>query len=128
MGEFNGLRDLFGTSGTEAQSILPSMQPTPQNSNVNEFDPNVCGEDKTFGFAVNAGEFSDPELTKTCGASTKEPCGDSGHHLRFWPLKDATGAVVANTYLLGMDSNNVNFDYNDDVYLITNIAPIPLTP
>jgi malectin (di-glucose binding ER protein) len=45
--------------------------------------------------------------------------------MRFWTLKDRTGAVVPNTYLMSIDYNGINYDYNDNVYLISNIRPQP---
>jgi hypothetical protein len=43
--------------------------------------------------------------------------------MRFWTVKDRTGAVVPNTYLMGMDYTGINYDYNDNVYLISNVQP-----
>jgi hypothetical protein len=43
--------------------------------------------------------------------------------VRFFPLKNADGQIVADTYLMVMDYNGVNYDYNDNMFLITNIRP-----
>ncbi|AFZ68255.1 hypothetical protein [Deinococcus peraridilitoris] len=43
--------------------------------------------------------------------------------VRFWPLRDRDNKVVPDTYLVGMDAYCDNYDYNDNVYLITNIKP-----
>jgi len=64
--------------------------------------------------------------------------------LRFWPLKDRSGQTVPNTYIAAQDNvfrgcgepiqeppegeepepgTEANCDYNDNVYLITNIEP-----
>src|SRR5205085_1197309 len=38
--------------------------------------------------------------------------------------KDRNGKVVPNTYLMSMDYSGINYDYNDNVYLITNLKPV----
>jgi hypothetical protein len=43
--------------------------------------------------------------------------------MRFWKVKDRSGAVVPNTYFMGMDYAGINYDYNDNVYLISNVQP-----
>jgi len=48
------------------------------------------------------------------------PCG---HHVRFWPVRDRQGALMPDTYLMSMDYSGINYDYNDNVYLISNITP-----
>ena len=54
-----------------------------------------------------------------------DPLVVCGHHVRFWPLKDRSGNVVPNAYLLAMDysGNTINYDYNDNLYLVTNVKP-----
>ena len=46
-----------------------------------------------------------------------------GHHLRIWPARNRSGAIIANTYLVSMDYSGINYDYNDNVYLVSNIKP-----
>ena len=50
--------------------------------------------------------------------------------MRFFPVRTAAGVVVPNTYVVVMDypSNDQNFDFNDNVYLISNIRPAALPP
>ncbi len=46
--------------------------------------------------------------------------------VRFWVARDRSGAIIPNTYIVGGDivgSNATNYDYQDNVYLITNIKP-----
>ncbi|MDB5328572.1 MAG: hypothetical protein JWM57_4141 [Phycisphaerales bacterium] len=77
----------------------------------------------TFGFviehsATNPGEYSDDSLnTSTIG----------GRFLRFFPAKDANGIPIPNTYIVLHDYNRpgiTNSDFNDNVYLISNIIPV----
>ena len=57
-----------------------------------------------------------------------------GHRVRFWPVKDASGAVVPNTWLVSIDMHLAaspgvaffsNYDYNDETYLVQNMMPAP---
>ena len=50
------------------------------------------------------------------------------HAVRFFALRDRQGNLVPNTYLVGQDigdflSTAANWDYQDNVYLVTNIRP-----
>jgi hypothetical protein len=73
-----------------------------------------------FGFEVlNPNTYSDDTLNVNDDAS--------GHLIRFYPVRDASGNLVPNTYLLAVDyptGADENFDFNDNVYLITNIRPV----
>lgn len=68
-----------------------------------------------------AGYSSDP----------KKGLGRGNLGVRFWPLRDAAGNRVANTYLIAHDNvqkgcgttSRANCDYNDDLYLIKNVTP-----
>ena len=46
-----------------------------------------------------------------------------GHHIRVYPLKDADGHVVPNTYLVADDLGAVNLDFQDIDLIITNVTP-----
>jgi len=57
-----------------------------------------------------------------------------GHRVRFWPVKDASGAVVPNTWLVSIDMHQSaapgvpffsNYDYNDETYVVQNMMPAP---
>jgi hypothetical protein len=57
-------------------------------------------------------------------SSPREPSdGSAGHHMRFYPAKDAAGNLLPNQWLMAMDYNGINYDYNDNVYLIQNVRP-----
>ncbi|WP_370617222.1 choice-of-anchor D domain-containing protein [Mumia sp. Pv 4-285] len=116
------LGNLFGMGGQYAQSLLP------RNSNnvgaapaAGSFTPGT-----SFGFAVD-GEHGDRtknneqvDIENGCVA----PCGQ---HVRLWPVKDRTGALVPGTYVLSMDYAGINYDYQDNVYLVSNIRPEVIT-
>jgi hypothetical protein len=104
---------LFTSAGVDAQTFFPRETDlkTPAGGN---FTP---GANATFGFRVD-NEWSDD--TKNV---QEHPGGGWGHHMRFFPLRDENGNLVPNTYLMVMDYNGINYDYNDNAYLITNIKP-----
>jgi hypothetical protein len=43
--------------------------------------------------------------------------------VRFFPVRDRSGAFVANQWIMVIDYQSINFDYQDNVYLISNIRP-----
>ncbi|UYM04017.1 choice-of-anchor D domain-containing protein [Solicola gregarius] len=78
-----------------------------------------------FGFAVD-GESSDDTKNNQSADEANGCPGPCGHHVRIFPVKDREGDVVPNSYLLTMDYSGINYDYNDNVYLIENITPTKL--
>ncbi|WP_036196277.1 malectin domain-containing carbohydrate-binding protein [Nocardioides aequoreus] len=105
--------------GEDGQSILPRKNDANRTVGQSTFTPAGA-----FGLKIDP-EWSDPvrndrQLDVTNGCPSVEQCG---HHLRVWPAKDRSGAVIANTYLVAMDYAGINYDYNDNVYLVSNIKP-----
>jgi hypothetical protein len=43
--------------------------------------------------------------------------------MRFWPARDRAGARIADSWIVSMDYSGINYDYNDNVYLISNMKP-----
>ena len=101
---------LFTSLGADGQTVLPRMS-TSGTLAAGQFKPGG-----TFGIKVDS-ENSDDTKNK------QEQSGAFGHHLRFYPVRDRNGKYIPNTYLLAMDYNSINFDYQDNVYLISNIRP-----
>jgi hypothetical protein len=71
----------------------------------------------TFGFRID-NEYSD---------DSKNTANNSGggHHIRFYPIRNSAGQIVPNTYLMCLDYSNIpqNFDFQDNVYIVSNIKP-----
>ena len=105
---------LFASAGIDAQSIFPRKDGDLTQMAAANFTPGSGA----FGFRVDGNEWSDD--TKNM---QEQPGGGFGHHLRFFPLKNSKGQFVGDTYLLVMDFAGINYDYNDNTYLITNIRP-----
>jgi hypothetical protein len=113
----SALNTLFSSAATDAQTLLPHLYNGGTNPAAGSFSP--AG---TFGLRVD-GEISDPTLNNATPDKNAGCPGPCGHHMRFWALKDRTGAVVPNTYLMSIDYQGINYDYNDNVYLISNMQP-----
>ncbi len=107
----NGPRNtLFFSESQDAQSMYPRI--------AGRSDPAFAAfsTDSIFGFRVD-GEFSDNTI------NIKESNDIDGHHMRFYPLRDAAGQFVPDTFLMSMDYRSINFDYNDNVFIVNNIRP-----
>jgi len=118
-GSPTALTTIFSSAGTDAQTVLPHLFNGGSSPAAGSFSP--AG---TFGLRVDS-EISDPTLNITTPDVSAGCPGPCGHHVRFWTLKDRTGAVVPDTYLMAMDYSGINYDYNDNVYLISNAHPAP---
>ncbi|CAM3912733.1 NPCBM/NEW2 domain-containing protein [Deinococcus frigens] len=108
-------------AGIDAQSVLPRKNGT----NSNELATATFAPASTFGFRVDS-ENSDPTLnnqTKDRSNGCVDPCGQ---HVRFFKARDQGGQIMPDTYLLIMDYAGINYDYNDNIYLISNIKPAPI--
>lgn len=107
-----------------AQSILPPRSGSTAPATPSSFSPGAG----TFGFKID-GEWSDDTRNNQSADQANGCAAPCGHHVRFFPVKDRTGATVAGQYLMTMDYSGINYDYNDNVYLISNIKPeVPAAP
>lgn len=121
-------RYILGGAKEDIQRLLPRRYEDPSQQATGSFDPGT----QQFGFHIEL-EFSDPTLAE------QEPWCISagrlcGHRMRFWPMKDETGATVANAWIVSVDMHQsaspgvpffANYDYNDETYLVRNIMPAP---
>jgi hypothetical protein len=108
---------VFGMAGIDGQSILPHRGGSATQYAEGSFTPGGA-----FGLKVDS-ETSDPTKNNTAPDKNNGCTGLCGHHMRFWPVKDRQGAIVPNTYIMSMDYSGINYDYNDNVYLISNMKP-----
>src|SRR5205814_5774367 len=79
-----------------------------------------------FGFKISS-QWSDDTLN-----IQEQPDGNSGHRIRFFPVRGEVGRIVRDAWFLVMDYYavdpvtgiiNSNYDYQDNIYLITNMRP-----
>lgn len=113
----NTTNTIFTHAGIDGQSLLPR-----KNGSTTEPAQGVFNPGTTFGFKVD-GEWSDPTKNNQTADQNNGSPGPSGHHVRFWQVKDRQGQAIPNTWLMVMDYSGINYDYNDNVYLISNIKP-----
>lgn len=110
------LSTLFGHRGSDAQTILPRISSSTTAPAQAVFNPSGA-----FGLKIE-GDFSVDSMN-----AQGQPGGNYGHTVRFYPARDRDGRYIANTFLVFMDLYGVNYDYQDNIYLLTNIKP-SLTP
>ncbi len=100
-------------NGDDGQSYLPR-----KGSGIGQ--STVTPSNQYFGFKIDP-ESSDWDL------NTQPTATDEGHHFRAWPARDVNGELIPNAYLMVMDYAGINYDFNDNVYYVTNVAPAPNT-
>ncbi len=108
---------LFTHAGVEGQSILPHRNGSTTLPASGTFTPTAA-----FGLKID-GEWSDPTKNNQAADVANGCIGACGHHVRAWAVRDRTGAIVPNTWLVGMDYSGINYDYNDNLFLISNMKP-----
>ena len=106
---------LFTHEGVEGQTLLPHVESASDNSNTYAGANFKPGSSTVFGFRIE-GEYSDP--TRNDRTAT-----DEGHHVRFWVARDRAGRIIPDTFVMAMDYSGINYDYNDNVYLVQNVKP-----
>ena len=121
---------ILGGARGDIQRLLPRRYEDLSQQATAIFIPDPGAQQ--FGFHIEQ-EFSDETMAE------QEPwCVTAGrlcgHRMRFWPVKDASGGVVPNTWLISVDMHQAaspgvpffaNYDYNDESYLVRNMMPAP---
>src|SRR5207245_1065352 len=93
---------LFHQAPDEAQTLFPHQKGSTALTAAS-FNPGGV-----FGWNLD-GEKSQDSLNTT----DVTQFGRSGHAVRFFPLRDRSGNVVPNAWIMGMDYQDSEFD-NDD--------------
>ena len=113
---------VFSHALREGQSLLPNILNSTTAPAEGSFSPGAG----VFGFNID-GENSQDALNTTDINSF----GRSGHAVRFYPARDSSGNLMPNTWIVAMDYQNSQFDnsdYQDGVYLVTNMRPVTQAP
>jgi hypothetical protein len=111
------LQPLFTQDGRYAQSMFPAL---PSGAPAaGQFRPTGA-----FGISIDSENSDDTKNDPTVDKQKGCP-GPCGHHLRFFPVLDPSGNAVPNAYYVVMDYSGINYDYNDNGYLLTNVKPVP---
>ena len=113
---------LFKHNIDEGQSLLQHIAGSTTAVAEKTFSPGS----KTFGFEVDK-HYTDRTMNALdFDPTTGQTFPGSGYSWRFFPLKDENGKLVPNTYIAAMDytaNQFANWDYNDNIYLISNLKP-----
>jgi fibronectin type 3 domain-containing protein len=114
--------ELFTVAKADAQSVSP----TPVGTTV--FDP----AGRTFGLYTSWPGFSNTEIFSEDALNTADADPNYRHKVRFYPLKNGDGSVVANAYVLAFEEYtapaNGAYDNQDIVAIIRNVRPAPAGP
>lgn len=113
----------------QSQTVLPATdagRPT-----VASFTPGG-----PFALVANGQDTVDARNDPALDRSKWQCMGRCGHHVRVYPVLDAAGHAVADSWLVCVDYNaaapgsrsvgheGVNYDYQDAVYLVGNARPV----
>ncbi len=111
---------LFTDAANQGQTLLPTLP----NGNLAQTTFTPTG---AFGIRID-NEYSTDSINVGAGNT-----GGGGHHIRFFPLVDSSGNTIPNTYIVALDYGVLqteNFDFNDNMLIVSNIRPsgTPETP
>ncbi|HZH04852.1 MAG TPA: hypothetical protein VEY30_13790 [Myxococcaceae bacterium] len=124
VGGTNGrnLGSVLTLEDNDAQSILPRIEGSAAPAQT-QFIPAVA----RFGFVIDGYVFSDPAANYARKPEYYPGCPATacGHQIRVWPAKDRAGVTLPNTYLMVNDFSGGNYDFNDNVYVLSNVTPSP---
>lgn len=99
----------------DGQTILP------RKNNSLAIGEATFNTNKAFSISISD-DSSDPARN---GYQKADYMGNLFRGVRVWKARDFEGNIIPNTYIFSHDylSAEANFDYNDNVYYITNIKP-----
>lgn len=110
--------------GDQNQTLLPLLEGPDGAFATRSFDrgtvPEAWAGDGTFGIVV-AGFSSDPTLNP--GGEKKPGEQQRGHLTRFFKALDQNGQVIPHVYLGIQDYSGINYDYNDNMFIIEGVEP-----
>jgi hypothetical protein len=103
---------LMTSAANEAQSVLPT-------SSSGQLMKTSFSPGGPFGFRDD-NHYSDDAINIANGDSV-----DDGHRFRFYPLIDENGVAVPNTWIVAVHNGDFIPDYQDAVYIVSNMQPAP---
>ena len=105
-----------------AQSGAQSVDPTPIGNTT--FDPgsNEFGLYGIFPAFTNRSVYTEDSL------NTWETVTANRRKVRFYPMKNPDGSVVANAYVFAFEEYNKAYDQNDVIGIIRNVKAAPAGP
>lgn len=129
-GQSSTIHKIFTGNIDEGQSLLPHISGSTTKPAMGTFRQSGS---TPFGFVVDKNHFTDDSLN-ALDFNPNDPnmtgIPGTGHSFRIYPLKDANGNLIKNTYIFAQDYTSnpfANWDYNDNVFLISNVKPANLS-
>jgi hypothetical protein len=121
--------DLWIHASSDNQRILPNIVGSTTAFATSVITrttvPDAWAGDDVFGLAMD-GVSSDPRLNPNGG--TVVPNTQQGHFLKMFQAYDEAGNIVQNVYLGIMDYPGINYDYNDNLFIIEGVKPVGTGP
>ncbi|MDX2302650.1 MAG: malectin domain-containing carbohydrate-binding protein [Microscillaceae bacterium] len=114
-------KGIAGSVGVDTQTLLPRSNTNPGDGNFGSPSSGSFVPLGPFNVRV-AQDCSNPYLNPPSTSPTVR--GYIG--IRFWKVRNSAGEVVPNAYLMSNDylgSSGTNYDYNDNMFYITNVRP-----
>ena len=108
-GNTETIQEVGTVAGDQGQALNPAL-----SAGTLTFDPGT----QTFGFYADVTSYAAQKTFTEDARNT----GPLAHAVRTYPVKNRNGAAVANTYLVCMEPAS-NGDYQDYVFLVTNVKP-----
>jgi hypothetical protein len=114
------MHKLFQIGPNQGQTLFPTL--------INTNAPAIASFTTAgaFGFNVDGESSEDSRNTTDIQMFHR-----SGHAVRFYPLRDRSGMVVPNTWLMVQDYENSEFDnsdFQDLAYIVSNMRPATTPP
>ncbi|WNL37791.1 carbohydrate-binding protein [Halomonas sp. PAMB 3232] len=122
--------EILAHDGADGQTLLP------RTLGGNGLTATTLDRDAPFGFFAEISgrqgyiSWSDPDANLY--EDTIDAIGNpgtnlnwdqnDGHLIRVYIARDAAGNVIPNTYIVIQDYAGVNYDYNDNIFLVENVA------
>ncbi|MGM0560076.1 MAG: carbohydrate-binding protein [Pseudomonadota bacterium] len=116
--------NFWNHEGTDNQRLLPNSGNdstfSTETFTANDIPDGWIGND-VFGIRV-ANLSTDPTLNPT--GDVIVPDEQQGHTVKVFQALDADGNVIPNVFLGIMDYTGINYDYNDNLFVIEGVSPV----
>lgn len=113
---------LWYVPGSTTQSVAPLVYGS------RSFDPGAAA----FGIVTEYPNFTnsnDGSIRKVYSEDELNlSWDDMGEHMKFYVYKDSNGKVVPNAYIGIQEEYELSTDFNDTVFIITNVKPATAAP
>lgn len=121
--------DFWTTTSADNQRILPNILGSTTAFSTYTFTrgtiPDAWAGDEVFGLVMD-GASSDPRLNPVGGVVV--PGTQQGDFLKIFQAYDPDGNILDNVYLGIMDYPGINYDYNDNMFVIEGVQPVGVGP